>query len=203
MGYPAVALTGDSVVLGSLADLGAPGGPNGGIFVFPTPICGARPVEHATLFVATARGRRASRLRLAGTIDVPSDPPVDPSTNGLRILLADSGGAAFVDATLPSGSGWTQRGPAWQFLDPTGSVAGIRRAIVRRVAGSPTRISVLVLVSGGSYSGAIGQGGLRATVVLEPPIGNDGQCGDVEWPATSCNGNMGARRCRAHAQVAE
>jgi hypothetical protein len=47
-------------------------------------------------------------LRLSGTIVVAATPPIDPSTNGIRLVARDPV-AAIVDVTLPGGSDWTAK----------------------------------------------------------------------------------------------
>src|SRR5439155_1131732 len=87
------------------------------------------------------RRRRASpggdeTLAFSGTITIPTAPPIDPATNGLRVLLTDAAGAPIVDITLPAGASWRTTTSSWKYTDKTAAL-GITRALVRSSAKAP------------------------------------------------------------------
>lgn len=56
---------------------------------------------------------------------------VDPPTHGLRLVVDDTSGSR-IDLDLPGGSAWSTNasGTRWRYVDPTGSVGGVLRAVV-------------------------------------------------------------------------
>jgi hypothetical protein len=88
--------------------------------------------------------------------------------------------------TVPKGSGWTSTPatPAWVYLSGAG-FAGITKVAVTGVAGSPGTFHVKVL--GRSLTLPIGNASLplAATVVLDVPQANGGQCADASFAGPS------------------
>lgn len=152
-------------------------------------------------------------LRFTGVVDVPDrqpmDPPIDPSTTGVRLRMVavdnDGIGTAVLDASLPGGARWTGRPNKWTYRDPRGEIAGIRRVALK--LGSPivpttrlVRVTFVVAGSRGSYvvtpdmvSSAIVQGmpqgnALQVVFALGADGSTAGQCGEV-WYTTLRNTN--------------
>jgi len=132
----------------------------------------------------------------------PYDPPLDPSTKGLRVIVQDSVGTVIADATIPGGAfsgatqaGWKTKnfGPTWAYQNngkviPT--VDGIIRASVmlsQRFDPFPS-LSFQIIGKNGSYPVNRSHLPLRATIVIDAPVAASGQCGQVLFPggASSC-----------------
>src|SRR5262249_35076223 len=97
-------------------------------------------------------------VKLSGVI--PSSPPLDPATGGLRLVLRDATGRARVDARFESL-------PAAQVFPP---IAGIDRV---RVKLKPDG-TVNVRMTGRSGSYVPGELPLTMTLVLDPPTTTSG-----------------------------
>ncbi|MBY0275401.1 hypothetical protein K2Z84_08670, partial [Candidatus Binatia bacterium] len=122
-------------------------------------------------------------LRLTGTVTVPGTPAVDPAANGLRVQVRNAAGTSLLDVTLPKGADWTYAPAttAWTFARP-GGFAGVTRAVVTALAGSPNTYRVKVLAGPLALPVSKATLPLSATVVLDVPHANGGQCGDVRFP---------------------
>ena len=60
------------------------------------------------------------KLTLNGTMTIPTSPPIDPATHGLRILLTALSGASVLDVTVPGGAGWRTTSTSWKYKATTG-----------------------------------------------------------------------------------
>ncbi|HEY8517101.1 MAG TPA: right-handed parallel beta-helix repeat-containing protein [Candidatus Binatia bacterium] len=96
----------------------------------PTPaVCESGPL--ATKPVLVLRGSPFS-LTFAGQAIVPKPwSGVNPSINGVRVVVADADGVRY-DVTVPGGERWTVNaaGTRWLYRDPKGTVDGIVRVVV-------------------------------------------------------------------------
>lgn len=86
-------------------------------------------LERARLKLRRDRGR----LVVKGRAVIP--PPwtaVDPPRNGIRIVVDSTYGDGGFDVALPGGPAWTtsSSGRRWRYVDPTGAVGGVTRAVV-------------------------------------------------------------------------
>src|SRR5262249_28889259 len=88
------------------------------------------------LDLCTAPAVRGGNIAASGLLQVGTDhllvssrlalgSPIDPATNGVRVLLTDVGAHSLVDATIPGGAGWTTSpsGKSWKYTAPTGIVS--------------------------------------------------------------------------------
>jgi hypothetical protein len=122
-------------------------------------------------------------LSFRGIIAVPTTPAIDPSTNGVRILLTDATGLDIADVTIPGGTGWktSPNGTRWRFK----SVAGIGGIMKVRIAEKPTAPGTLKFsVRGKNGSWSVASNGLpvKGTLVVDSPIAMTGQCGEATPP---------------------
>jgi hypothetical protein len=142
------------------------------------------------------------RLRLRGRMTVPTSPPIDPVTNGVRILLDDAQGAHLLDAIIPGGSGWKANpaGTSWRYRNPAG-LLGITKVRIRSHPGTG-QFRFAVVGKSGSYRAAANGMPLKGTIVIDSPIARTGQCGEMLFPgpapAPHCglNASGNVLRCR-------
>ncbi|MCC6764619.1 MAG: metallophosphoesterase [Deltaproteobacteria bacterium] len=132
------------------------------------------------------------RFKFSGTMTVPSD-AIDPSEDGLRIIITDTGGQTIVDATVPAGpwndammSGWRTNAPKTAFVYKNRggtilSLAGIDKVVVKRSRKVPGQVKFNVSAVGGSYPLPSGLP-IKGTVILDPPYAASNQCGDAVFP---------------------
>jgi hypothetical protein len=127
----------------------------------------------------------ASRIKFVGRLVVPTSPPIDPSRTGLRLAIRDGNGTVTIDAILPGGAfdpsterGWATNstGTVHYYRDPHGLVAGIMRAVVKRLTPDGGDLKVVLFGQGGVYP--LPEPPATATVVIDGPMSTDGQCGD-------------------------
>src|SRR5262249_45602681 len=77
------------------------------------------------------------KLKFAGTMLIPTTPPIDPSAHGIRFMLTDALGGSVLDATIPGGpyvasahAGWSRNASStsWTYKNsgnPTPLIGGI------------------------------------------------------------------------------
>jgi hypothetical protein len=115
-------------------------------------------------------------LKLSGTFTLAGSPVIDPSVDGLRLVLGDASGAV-ADVTVPgglypglAGSGWSGGGGKWTYRDVSDSpVGGIRSIAMKVVAGDvSTAVSLRVFGNDGSYPVAPASLPATAAVLLDP-----------------------------------
>jgi hypothetical protein len=120
-------------------------------------------------------------LKLTGEMTIPTEPPLDPTSSGARLLVEDADGHGVVDVVVPPGAydpvtktGWqaNSKGTAWTYKNPVGEL-GITQLAVK----SSKKVAGLVKVSATGKHGAYDAAGatlpLRALVSLT----SAGQCG--------------------------
>jgi ELWxxDGT repeat protein len=138
------------------------------------------------------------RLRLRGELVVPTSPPLDPVANGLRVVLAGSGGGTILDTTLPGGfdpvtrAGWAVRPTGWRY---TSEDRTFRVTVTLRPA--PGQLLVSVVARNQALS--VGPAALPLTVRLDlnPVHAATVQCGELTFDPSACRLGGGTRlTCR-------
>ncbi len=143
-------------------------------------------------------------LRLTGNAVLPKPwVAVDPLNNGFRVAISDDVGTN-VDRTVPggakvNGTGWTinATGRRWVYVDPAGSIGGIKRIVIRdRSLLENGRVSWFVIAKGDAIA-LPDPNGVRAAVVVGSPT----ECAAFTWngPLASrprCNLRSGRLVCR-------
>lgn len=141
-------------------------------------------------------GSQRLRLKMLVSLPAPIAPPMDPVTEGLRLVVssAETPGAPLIDVELPPGpyddvtrTGWTAKplGAAFTFRSRTG-VGGITKALVRPSPIVPGEVKLVLKDKGGTYLVGVADLPLRLAVRLN---GAAGQCADFAYgtePAPSC-----------------
>jgi hypothetical protein len=102
-----------------------------------------------------------------------------------------------MDATIPGGLydtvtkiGWkvNASGTSFRYLNKTGTIAGITGVTVRKTR-TPGQVKFTVRGKNGAYPVVAGQLPLVATLVLDPPLAEGGQCTETAFAAASCKLN--------------
>jgi hypothetical protein len=142
------------------------------------------------------------------TLPHPFTPALDPVAVGVGVVVADAQGTHVVDVQVPGGAydpvtrvGWTAspRGGAWEYVDRSAAPVGGITAVTLSDASRRTPGLVKFRVTG--------RGGvplnpaalpLTATLALDPPTAETGQCGLATFtgPAPRCTNHGSAVRCR-------
>jgi hypothetical protein len=139
-------------------------------------------------------------LRLKGAAVVPKPwSGVDPSANGIRVKVDGVTGAGGLDAVLPGGAAWRRNrsGTRWTYVDRTGAVAGITRAVVRDRSSVDDGLLRWTVRGRGGTATLPAVGVVRTTVVLGAP----GECAVTVWnppggPSPRCTGSATRLVCR-------
>jgi hypothetical protein len=121
-----------------------------------------------------------------GTMTVPTTPPIDPATNGIRLLLDDTG-ANVLDVVIPGGTGWKtgRSGNSWQYKDRNGP-GGIFRITLNRRVRKPGTLSFRVRGRYGSLVVTRARVPVKGTLVIDGPFAQTGQCGETPYDASRC-----------------
>jgi len=133
------------------------------------------------------------------TLGYPFNPPLDPSTNGIRLIVATAAGT-LLDVTIPGGAyadpprrGWTSSATGTsRYLDRSGApLGGITGVIVQdKSARVPGLVRLTVKGKGGSYAISSADLPPSVEVILDPPNAMGGQCGGVRYaPPLACGFN--------------
>ena len=124
-------------------------------------------------------------LKLKGRMTVPQVPVIDPVAQGARLLVQDAVSGTVFDVTVPAGAydagtrtGWKVLGSGWQYRNALG-LQGLTKLTVKRAASGLLTISAIA--KNGAFPVAVGQLPLRFTIVVEGPIGENGQCGEATF----------------------
>jgi len=137
------------------------------------------------------------RLKVQGTMTVPSNPPLDPMARGMRVIATDALERTVFDVTVPPGAwnpatrvGWAPvggAGPRWSFADRRDTVVGVDKAYVQVVDSSATSVTLRMLAESRGNSFAIApELPLKVTVVTDTPMAMDGQCAEMELSWNDC-----------------
>jgi cysteine-rich repeat protein len=120
----------------------------------------------------TLKGRMAAPL--------PTEPPLDPLADGVRLLVTDDIGRVDIDQTIPGGgydstSGWVVKSPgaAWRYTDKR--YYGFHRVNIRRDAGTVTFSVVGNLFRGSNNAFDPSPLPLHGFLYLHPPLGSCGE----------------------------
>ena len=127
---------------------------------------------------------------------VPASPAVDPLANGVRVILDNlDAPATMLDAAIPGGAyskvtklGWRVNRSGTSFTYKNASltpISGIVSVNVKRLATGRTKVTVRGKKS--SYVVPPSDDSLKATVVLDPPTAETGQCGEASFLACTRN----------------
>ena len=137
------------------------------------------------------------------TLPPPFDPPLDPSTRGVRIVLAH-GTSTALDVAIPGGSlggspavGWRNlAGVRWLYVDKRlAPLGGITKVQVKQRPSIPGLLEFRVKGKRASLPPVPGNPPLAAILILDPPTATTGQCGEKLLTCTS-NGSASSRRCQ-------
>jgi cysteine-rich repeat protein len=141
----------------------------------------------------------------------PFAPPLDPVSNGARVVLTDSEGGSILDVTLPGGLydavlrvGWTVKGNGtkWTYDNkspaPPGGIVKIK--VQDRSATTPGLVKFGVKGKYGTYSLLPANLPVTALLALAPPAATTPQCAQASFPgpppAPSCAMHNPTLRCK-------
>lgn len=132
-------------------------------------------------------------MLLKGTLEgLPTEPPLDPATHGMRILLEglDSALGAFVDTVIPGGDGWkvNKKGTAARWKGAV-SVDGIQKVSLKSSSKRPDRVKFVVSGKDGTFTLLPDQLPVTATVTFTTPLAAGGECGEVTFLGAACGLN--------------
>jgi hypothetical protein len=134
-------------------------------------------------------------LKGEGVLPMPFTPPLDPITNGVRLILRDALDDVVVDATIGGGAydpatrtGWRVNGSgtSWTYKNPGTQAEGITTVGLRTRPSVPGLVKFKAKGKNGAYvvdPAAMGVLPVQATLILDPPLGATGQCLDVVFAA--------------------
>jgi hypothetical protein len=119
-------------------------------------------------------------LLFKGTMVVPTVPTIDPTTKGVRFLLADATGTNVIDVTIPGGTGWKANGKhtRWSFKSATG-VQGITKVQIASKPSAPGSLKFSVKGKHGAFTVSASALPVTATLVIDAPLAKTGQCGEA------------------------
>ncbi len=149
------------------------------------------------------------RLVFKGVVSgLPTTPPLDPVASGIRLLIEGANGTGNVlDVTVPpgafsptTGTGWKGNagGTNFSYRNPAG-IDGITKVRLRVEPNAPGLLKFAVVGKNGvinaGYPIAPAQLPLTAILVLDTPIGANGQCGQASFAGSACRANLAVVRC--------
>jgi hypothetical protein len=134
-------------------------------------------------------------------LPAPLDPPLDPVSTGVGVVIEGRDGERFLDVVVPGGAGWkvNGRGDVWKFVAPSDAAPGdVARLVVKdRSRRTPGLVSFALRAPRGSYEIDPVVFPLRGFAILDPPIAETGQCVDVSFAsAAECRAANRAITCR-------
>jgi hypothetical protein len=127
-------------------------------------------------------------LLLKGTLEgLPTAPPVDPVTHGMRLMLQDAADGAVLDALIPGGQGWkaNKKGTAisWTGALP---VDGIQKVVLKSSSKQPDRVKFLITGNHGTFTVPSELLPLKGTFIFTTALATSGECGEVRFPPGGC-----------------
>ncbi len=134
----------------------------------------------------------------------PFSPLLDPTVNGIGIVIADQLGTRVLDASIPAGAydaqtkrGWraSSSGRRWRYIDKSSTPAnGITSVVIKDLSSrQPGLIDVRIKGQRGNFAAAPAALTLTGTVLLDPPTAETGQCGGGTGACVSDGRSL---RCR-------
>jgi hypothetical protein len=139
------------------------------------------------------------KLKLKGLLIVPTTPVIEPDVRGFRLLLQTQDGSVVFDTTIPPGTystatraGWKANGTRTKFLyknsgNPTPLINGIAKISLGLSSKTPGLLKFSISGKNGAY-GQIAPADLpvKATLVIDVPTAETGQCGETDYPNGAC-----------------
>lgn len=135
--------------------------------------------------------------------------PLDPPGRGVAIRVADATGTHVVDLAVPGGAydpatkaGWltAANGRRWRYRNGSAAPAGgiVRVTVDDLSQRQPGLVAFEVKGAGGTYLVNAANLPLRGWLVLDPPVGDSGQCAEADFSAATprCTGDPVAISCR-------
>ncbi|HLK13067.1 MAG TPA: hypothetical protein VKW76_16950 [Candidatus Binatia bacterium] len=154
------------------------------------------------------------RLTFVGVATgLPTSSPIDPVSTGLRVLIDGTPTTGNVlDVTVPPGAFDSATGVGWKantsasnflYLDPAG-LQGITKVHLRLRRETPGEVKFVVVAKNATFNAgfpiAPAQLPLTGLLVLDPPLGANGQCAEATFPgpapAPSCTASTASVRCK-------
>jgi uncharacterized delta-60 repeat protein len=142
------------------------------------------------------------KFNLTGSFNFLVPPTLSPETKGLRLILEDGNAQTLFDVQVPAGSynplagtGWIPNGSGTSHTFRSRTLVGglISKARVSTTAAKPNVVKFLVAGSRGSFATQPLALPLAATVVIDAPFAETGECGKATFPgpkpAPSCGFN--------------
>lgn len=170
-----------------------------GLFDPPAPCTNGVSITAPTLAMRTNAAATRGRLRFGGKLALaPVDPPFDPIARGVRVRIEDASGEEILDEIVPGGAFDPTTSTGWRHLPELGrwsytrpGAQGVHRLVVKRVAGPAEvyRFHAMAHI-GETPVPSAEQLPLKGTFVVDTPVAENGQCGEVEFggaePTTAC-----------------
>jgi hypothetical protein len=148
------------------------------------------------------------KLSLSGSVVLPLTPTIDPIANGMRILIADEQGDVHLDAIIPGGAydpglrlGWkinkSETTFSYQNRNKDALIQGISR-ITLAASSTPGLYRFRVKGKNASLPITASDLPLLATIVVDSPTAETGQCAEAPFDGNDCafNSSQKTLRCR-------
>lgn len=127
-------------------------------------------------------------LKLSGTLEgLPTSPPLDPATQGIRVLVEDVDGTAVLDTEIPGGEGWktNKKGTSWRWSSTTG-IDGIRKVNLKSSGKRPDRVKVKVNGKDGAFAVPADKLPVSVAILFTRPLASGGECGEALFDTGGC-----------------
>lgn len=124
-----------------------------------------------------------AKLKLAGTVSLPTAPAIDPSLHGVRVRYGDRVGY-LMDVNVPGGAlspitrtGWTRNADGTRFsYRGNGISTPITSVALKGSTGLPGRFRIKVAAKGGTFAVVPNELPVWAELIVDSPIASSGQC---------------------------
>ena len=133
------------------------------------------------------------RLKLSGKLTFAG--PIDPSTEGLRVVVEDAFGGVVLGASIPPGP-YSPTAGGWRrvtYVLPSGTLMG--GVYAASVKARNDTVSVRMKAMRVPWPISASRLPLKVTVVFDPLLGETGRCGEATFP-----GPAPAPRCRLNSR---
>jgi cysteine-rich repeat protein len=136
-------------------------------------------------------GPEDDKVNFSGTLTFATPPTLDPITNGARVVVTDADGP-LIDAIVPAGAynsatktGWkvNKSGTTWTFSSPTVVDDAINKVVLKPKG---SQITFIITGKKGAFAIPPLTLPLQATLVLDPPLAMNGECGEANLTAAHC-----------------